>query len=285
MLSFFRGDSFRTAMSRIGEIRSLLPSGVPMMALTATATSKLRAEVASILGMTEELVVSISPCKENIMYCIGKFSTIPETFLPIVDRLRNDRASFPRTIVYCRRYEHCANLYAFFRESLRNEFTEPRGAPDLAGFRLVDMFMSCTEESVKNEIIKRFSHESSLRIVLATVAFGMGIDCPDVREIIHLGPPSDLESYVQETGRAGRDGFPSVALLLRTPGARRHAERSMMKYVDNVTECRRDILFQNFDGYSSLHLRTCLCCDICAKSCLCGNCDANYQSFVFIDSP
>ena len=77
-----------------------------------------------------------------------------------------------------------------------------------------------------------------------------GIDCPDVHEIIHLGPPCDLESYAHETGRAGRDGFPSVASLLHTPGARRHAERSMMKYVDNVTECPRDVLFQNFDGYT-----------------------------------
>ena len=76
--------------------------------------------------------------------------------------------------------------------------------------------MSCTEESVKEVVLKRFTQESNLRIVVATVAFGMGIDCHDVRQLIHLGPPIDIEAYVQETGRAGRDGSPALALLLST---------------------------------------------------------------------
>ena len=130
--------------------------------------------------------------------------------------------------------------------------------------------MSCTEERVKEELVKAFTQEtSSLRIVIATVAFGMGIDSPKVQEVVHFGPPTDLESYVQETGQAGRDGLTSLALLLLKPGAAKHAEKAMIEYISNTTDCRRKVLFCNFDSYSHVDTKYCLCCDICAKSCDC----------------
>ena len=86
------------------------------------------------------------------------------------------------------------------RDALGREFTEPVGAPDLPQFRLVDMFHSSVDIEIKENILLNFSKPSQLRIVISTVAFGMGIDCPDVRQIVHLGPPEDVESYIQETG-------------------------------------------------------------------------------------
>jgi ATP-dependent DNA helicase RecQ len=79
------------------------------------------------------------------------------------------------------------------------------------------MFTSVTDSEIKEEIIKLFTKESDLRIVVATIAFGMGIDCGDVREVIHVGAPDDVESYIQETGRAGRDSLAALAMLLVTP--------------------------------------------------------------------
>ena len=75
-------------------------------------------------------------------------------------------------------------------------FTEPPGAPDLPTFRLVVMYMSYTEQAVKEEVIRAFTSETNLRIVATTVAFGMGIDCPSVRQVVHLGALGVLESYV-----------------------------------------------------------------------------------------
>ena len=122
-----RGETLQRLLCQIREVHSLVPESVVMMALVATTTIKLCAEVVRTLGMTNELIVTISPCKAtcNLMCAITTFRTIPNTFLPMVDRFRNDRGNFPPMIIYCRRYEDCANLYLFFKEQLGDEFTEP----------------------------------------------------------------------------------------------------------------------------------------------------------------
>ncbi len=137
--------------------------------------------------------ISGQMCKPNIMYSVAPFTTIQETFHPIVERLRRDKSAFPRTIIYYRWFDDCADLYLIFRDQLGADFTEPPNSPDFTRFRHVDMFQSCTDPVVKEEIIQSFTctKESRLRIVIATVAFGMGIDCHDVREVIHLGAPND----------------------------------------------------------------------------------------------
>ena len=100
------------------------------------------------------------------------------------------------------------------KSRLSKEFTEPVGAPDLARFRLVDMFSACIHPDVKEAIIIGFSTpHSNLRVVIATIAFGMGMDSPNVRRVIHWGPSADVELHLQETGRAGRDMLPSQAML------------------------------------------------------------------------
>ncbi len=130
--------------------------------------------------MRNELVVSRPPVKLNMMYSVQ--SSIEETFSSVVKRIQEERIACPRVIVYCTNYRDCANIYLNFITSLGNSFTEPPDAPDLPRFRLVDMFMSCTEEIVKESI--------------------------DIRQVIHYGSPSDIESYIQQTGRAGGIVFP-----------------------------------------------------------------------------
>lgn len=109
----------------------------------------------------------------------------------------------------------------------------------------------------------------------------MGVHCFGALEVIHLGLPDDTESYVQETGCAGWDDSPALALMLLKPGANRYAEKSIVEYSTNSSKCRRDFLSCNFDGYIHKDMGRCLCCDVCAKSCLCGKCESNYGLFVF----
>ena len=153
---------------------------------------------------------------------------------------------------------------------MKAEATEPTHAPDLAQFRLVDMYSSCTDTDTKRIIMEQFTKPSQLRIVIATIAFGMGIDCPDVQSIIHLGPSDDLESYIQETGRAGQTAY---AKLLITKQWKRYADDSMKMYIENDSKCRREVLFCDMEGYHAIPFeRLCLCCDICQNKSLCDLC-------------
>jgi len=116
-------------------------------------------------------------------------------------------------------------------------FTEPSGYPNVAGYRLVDMFSRVQTAAKREEVLKSFSETGSkLCLIIATTAFGMGIDCPDIRRIFHWGLPSTLEEYVQESGRSGRDGQLSTAVLY--PGKGKHASTKVKAYVSNSSTCR-----------------------------------------------
>ena len=252
------------------------------MALTATATKILRFVVSKTIGLQNPYIITLSPCKKNLKYSVSKFDTLDTSFEVLVTKLRHERANMPRVIIYRRSFEDCSNVYLLFRHCMDANFTEPPNAPDINRFRLVDMFTSVTDSHIKEEIIQRFTTHSQLRIVVATIAFGMGIDCPNVRQVIHLGAPDDTESYIQETGRAGRDGLPALATLINNKKNRKSMSEDIRKYMDNDEVCRRDLLFENMDSYEHIDLGSkCLCCDVCAKQCECGSCDTKNSVFVF----
>jgi ATP-dependent DNA helicase RecQ len=109
--------------------------------------------------------------------------------------------------------------------------------------------------------------------VICTMAFGIGIDCSEVRQVFHFGPPDDNATYIQETGRCGRDGLPCNATLLLKSRLPYNLELDMKRYISNTCNCRREILFNEMEGYNNIPCaQKCLCCDICKLNCSCLNC-------------
>ena len=250
------------------------------MALTATASLTTRKIIFRSLGMFQPEIVYVSPQKKNMIYSVKKKENMENFVKEIAATLCTLGQHMPRMIIFCKQYDQCSSMYGLFKHYLGENFTIPSSAPDLAKFRVVDMYTRCTETSVKEEILRSFGTiDGILRFVIGTIAFGMGIDCPDVRQIIHWGASSDMESYIQETGRAGRDGYLSHALLFYNAADYRFTTSAMVNYCTNTSVCRRQILFEDFDEHSNIlnPCSNCFCCDICSPKCSCVMClDSKY---------
>ena len=127
-------------------------------------------------------------------------------------------------------------------------------------------------DHMKAEILEEIKTETSnIRVIFATSALGMGVDAPGIVRVIHIGPPSTLESYLQEIGRAGRRGQKSTAELFFCNSdvsadkvKKGLVDPGMVEYCKNTTKCQRELLMEYFGFYSMLSQKR--CCSICDKS-------------------
>ena len=149
---------------------------------------------------------------------------------------------------------------------------EPIDALNISRFHLVDMFTSVTDALQIDVIISLFTKPSHLRVVVTTLTFGLGINCPDVCQIVHVGIPVDLESYIQEIGHAGKTGHLVLVTLLKAITYHVY-EKSIKGYTGKDSQYRRDAPFQKMESYRQIHIGSnCYCCDVCALVCGCCSC-------------
>ena len=185
------GHDFRPEYVKLGALRKLFP-GVPIIALTATAEPKTREDIVNRLGLCNANTYVASFDRPNIRYTIEPKSSAKTQLLEHVKRNKGDAG-----IVYCLSRKRCEDVAAFLKSEGISAEPYHAGLPD----------------NVRKATQERFLKEQT-DVVVATVAFGMGIDKPNVRFVAHFDIPKNIEGYYQETGRAGRDGLPSDAILL-----------------------------------------------------------------------
>jgi ATP-dependent DNA helicase RecQ len=220
------GYDFRPAYLHIADLRELHPD-VPVLALTATATAEVKQDIQDKLLFKNQLVYQKSFERKNISYVVQYEEN---KFRKMLDVARGVKGS---GIVYVRSRRECAEVAKLFNDNgFHADFYHAGLSPD--------------ERSKKQEAWK----SNNTRIIVATNAFGMGIDKPDVRFVIHKDPTDSLEAYYQEAGRAGRDEQKAYAVLLYNEADRARQQKIYELSFPTVDEIK--LIYHQLSNYFSV---------------------------------
>ena len=219
------GHDFRPDYLEISAVRSLFPNAV-MLALTATATEHVRRDIVENLGMKKPKIFISSFNRENIYLEVLPKNKAQLQVINCIKKHAGDSG-----IIYCNSRKQVDELAASLDKAGYSVLPYHAGLSDQVRAKNQDLF-------IKDEV----------QIIVATIAFGMGINKPNVRFVINYDLPKSIEEYYQEIGRAGRDGLPSSALLLYSP---QDIHKIRWFFQDSTSPEKDEILLQGMINYAT----------------------------------
>ena len=250
--------------SRLGELRSLCRNS-QLLALTATAGPTQRRKIMkSLCFKPQHKVILESPDRENIKItplCIPSNQELEVTFKFLLKELHVKKESLPRHVIFCESILNVSKIYSLFVK----EFGRSS--------KLFNMYHSKTSDKVKENIREDMTTSGNIRVLICTNSAGMGVNFHGVNNIIHYGIPREMDTFVQQMGRAGRDGQYGEELIIFSAhkGQLGRVEVDLVKLVKDDSECRHTTLCLSYalDNKKIVPLHN--CCDFCEKLCKCGD--------------